>query len=133
MAYSHGTPLIIIVGLQKIASEIYSRGGIVSAVCHGGAIFPGIKGSDGKSIINGKKVTGFTTQGEKEEGILDVIESWNRPTIEKSAADAGGIYVAPPGPWDSFSVTDGNVVTGANPASAEKTAEDAVAAFNRLN
>jgi hypothetical protein len=58
--------------------------------CHGGAIFPGIiDPSTGKSIINGKKVTGFTTKGEEEEGVLDTIKSWNRPTIEKAAADSG--------------------------------------------
>lgn len=58
--------------------------------CHGGAIFPGIiDPSTGKSIIAGKKVTGFTTKGEEEEGVLDTIKSWHRPTIEAAAADAG--------------------------------------------
>ena len=58
--------------------------------CHGGAIFPGvIDPSTGKSIIAGRKVTGFTTRGEEEEGVLDTIKSWNRPTIEASAASAG--------------------------------------------
>lgn len=58
--------------------------------CHGGAIFPGIiDPKTGKSVISGKKVTGFTTKGEEEEGILDTIKSWNRPTIEATAADCG--------------------------------------------
>ncbi|WPH04014.1 class I glutamine amidotransferase-like protein [Acrodontium crateriforme] len=121
-------------GLQSIAANIYSEGkGIVSAVCHGGAIFPGIiDPSTGKSIIDGKKVTGFTTRGEEEEGILDTIKSWKRPTIEASAADCGATYVSPPGPWDAFTQTDGRVVTGANPASAHVTAEAAVKAFEAL-
>jgi putative intracellular protease/amidase len=69
---------------------MYSRGDIISAVCHGGAIFPGIiDKSTGKSIIDGKEVTGFTTQGEEEEGVLDTIKSWKRPTIESSAGAAG--------------------------------------------
>ncbi|KAL9632532.1 MAG: hypothetical protein Q9164_005265 [Protoblastenia rupestris] len=121
-------------GLQNIAANMYTQGnGIVSAVCHGGAIFPGIIDSKtGKSIINGKKVTGFTTQGEEEGGVLDTIISWKRPTIENSAADAGATYVAPPGPWAAFSHTDGRIVTGANPASAHVTAEEAVKAFDTL-
>ncbi|KAM5343598.1 hypothetical protein ACJ41O_012135 [Fusarium nematophilum] len=120
-------------GLQSIASKIYVDGGIVSAVCHGGAIFPGILDPrTGKSIINGKKVTGFTTKGEEEEGVLDTIKSWNRPTIEAAAADAGATYVPPPGPWDAFAHTDGHIVTGANPASAHVTAEAAVKAFDQL-
>jgi hypothetical protein len=58
--------------------------------CHGGAIFPGIiDPSTGKSVIAGRKVTGFTTRGEEEEGVLDTIKSWNRPTIEASAASSG--------------------------------------------
>ncbi|KZM22883.1 hypothetical protein ST47_g5950 [Ascochyta rabiei] len=53
---------------ESIAANKYSRGDIISAVCHGGAIFPGIKDKKtGKSIISGKEVTGFTTQGEIEE------------------------------------------------------------------
>ncbi len=120
-------------GLQAIASKMYTDGSIISAVCHGGAIFPGIiDPSTGKSIIAGKKVTGFTTQGEKEEGVLDTIISWNRPTIEKSAAAAGATYVSPPGPWAAFAHTDGRIVTGANPASAHVTAEEAVKAFDKL-
>ena len=121
-------------GLQQIAANVYAAGhGIVSAVCHGGAIFPGILDPEtDKSIISGKKVTGFTTQGEEEEGVLDTIISWNRPTIEKSAAAAGATYVSPPGPWDAFAHTDGRIVTGANPASAHVTAEEAVKAFDAL-
>ncbi|KAE8140539.1 class I glutamine amidotransferase-like protein [Aspergillus pseudotamarii] len=120
-------------GLQSIAAKVYTDGGIVSAVCHGGAIFPGIiDPSTGKSVISGRKVTGFTTRGEEEEGVLDTIKSWNRPTIEASAASCGATYVSPNGPWDAFTITDGPIVTGANPASAHVTAEAAVKAFDAL-
>ena len=119
--------------LQRIASKIYSDGGIVSAVCHGGAIFPGvINPVTNESIINGRKVTGFTTKGEEEAGVLETIRGWDRPTIEEAAGKAGGTYVAPPGPWDSFTWTDGRIVTGANPASAEATAVAVVKAFGEL-
>lgn len=40
--------------------------------------------------------------------------------------------VSPPGPWDAFTITDGRIVTGANPASAHVTAEAAVKTFNAL-
>lgn len=81
-----------------MASKMYGDGAIISAVCHGGAIFPGIISPlTGQSIIHGRKVTGFTTKGEEEEGVLDTIKSWNRPTIEKAAADSGATYVSPPG------------------------------------
>jgi len=119
-------------GLQKLASDIWANGGIVSAVCHGGAIFKGVVDEQGVPIIKGKNVTGFTTKGEEEEGVLDTIKSWDRPTIEASAESLGAKYVSPPGPWDSFTQTDGRLVTGANPASAEATGEAAVKAFEKL-
>jgi D-lactate dehydratase len=51
--------------LQKIASDVYSRGGIFATVCHGAAILPGVldKGT-GESIAKGKTVTGFTREAE---------------------------------------------------------------------
>jgi putative intracellular protease/amidase len=119
-------------GLQSVASAVWEEGGIVSAVCHGGAIFSGVVDGHGTPIIQGRKVTGFTTKGEEEEGVLDTIKSWHRPTIEASAASLGAQYVSPPGPWDAFTQTDGRLVTGANPASATVTAEAAVEAFNKL-
>lgn len=40
--------------------------------------------------------------------------------------------VSPAGPWDVFTITNGRIVTGANPASAHVTAEAAVKAFDSL-
>lgn len=97
-------------------------------------------------------MTGFTTRGEEEEGVLDIIKGWNIPTIETSAASSGAICkfslflshfpmleavltypdVPPAGPWDAFTIIDGRIVTGANPVSAHVTAEDAVKAFDAL-
>lgn len=42
------------------------------------------------------------------------------------------IDVPPPGPWDAFAISDGRIVTGANPASATVTAEEAVKVFQTL-
>jgi putative intracellular protease/amidase len=119
-------------GLQSIAEDIYARGGIVSAVCHGPAIFLGIQDANtGKSIISGKTVTGFTTEGEVMMSILDKIKKDNVLTIEEGAASVGATYAAPPAPFADFSKTDGRVVTGANPASAHSTAEAAITAFDK--
>ncbi|ORX75169.1 class I glutamine amidotransferase-like protein [Basidiobolus meristosporus CBS 931.73] len=120
-------------GLQHIAEDIYKRGGVVSAVCHGPAILSAIVDSTtGKSIIAGKKVTGFTTEGEVMLSLLDIIKSANVATIEEGAAAVGAKYVAPPTPFADFTQTDGRVVTGASPASARSTAEDAIKVFSSL-
>ena len=100
--------------------------------CHGGAILPGVKDQSGKSIISGRKVTGFTDKGEEELGALAEIKNWNRSTIQESAASAGAEYVNPPSPWAAYQVTDGRLVTGVNPQSATVTTEAAIKAFDAL-
>ncbi|HJT31312.1 MAG TPA: DJ-1/PfpI family protein [Pirellulales bacterium] len=120
-------------GLQSIAEDIWARGGVVSAVCHGPAILPGVIDQEARtSIIAGKAVTGFTTEGEIVLKVLDKIKQDKVPTIEDGAAKVGAKYLAPLHPFDDFSITDGRVATGANPASARSTAERAVKAFDTV-
>ncbi|KAJ2864440.1 plasma membrane heat shock protein [Coemansia asiatica] len=120
-------------GLINIAESVWNRGGIVSAVCHGPAILPAIKNKQtGKSIVCGKKVTGFTDEGEEMLKLMDVINKLDLVPISKGARDAGATYVKPDGPFDDYSVADGRLVTGTNPASAHSTAVKAVQAFNSL-
>jgi putative intracellular protease/amidase len=119
--------------LQAIAEDVWTRGGVVAAVCHGGAIFPGIRDAgSGESIIAGKQVTGFSTEGDRLAGVLPKIHQDGVKTTEESAVSAGADYVAPPEPFGPFSVSSGRIVTGANPASAHITAAAAIDAFERL-
>ncbi len=125
--YPHAT------GLQAVAANVWERGGVIAAVCHGGAIFPGVKdAATGRSIIEGKEVTGFSTEGDKLAGVLEKIHGDGVKTTEESAVSAGGHYVPPPAPFDAFSLTSGRIVTGANPASAHITAAAAIEAFEKL-
>lgn len=119
--------------LQAVAEDVWGRGGVVAAVCHGAAIFPGVKDAvTGKSIIAGKEVTGFSTEGDKMAGVLDKIHADGVKTTEECAVSAGANYVPPPAPFDAFSVTSGRIVTGANPASAHLTVLAAIEAFEKL-
>lgn len=63
---------------------------LIAYSCHGAALFTGaIDPATGKSILAGKKITGFTTVGEEEGGVLDLIEDWDRRTIQEEITDAG--------------------------------------------
>jgi len=120
-------------GLQKIATDIWVEGGVVAAVCHGEAIFPGvIDPATGKSIIAGKTITGFTTEAEYDMHLMDPIRSWNEPLIDEWAEKLGAKYVRGKGVWDDFHVADGRLVTGMNPQSARSTAKAALEIFNKL-
>jgi putative intracellular protease/amidase len=56
-------------GLQRIAREIYERGGIVSAVCHGYCGLLNTTLSDGSLLVAGRKVTGFSWREEVLAGV----------------------------------------------------------------
>ncbi|ODV82676.1 hypothetical protein CANARDRAFT_204714 [[Candida] arabinofermentans NRRL YB-2248] len=116
--------------LQSLASKIYQNGGVVSAVCHGPAIFANLKDLDtGKYLVEGKKITAFTDVGEDLMGVSQIIKDNKLDTCEEIAKKVGATYVAPATPFESFTVTDGRVVTGPNPASAHATAEAALKAL----
>ena len=117
--------------LQRVASVIWGAGGVVGAVCHGPAILGGVISPRRESIARNNSITGFTTKGEEELGVMKDLKKWGRKTIEEMAQGMGAKYVPPPGPWNAFAHTDGRLVTGANPASAKATAEACLAAFEK--
>jgi putative intracellular protease/amidase len=120
-------------GLQSIAADVWDRGGIVTAVCHGPVLLPGvIDAKTGKSIIAGKSVTGFTIEGEIVLKVWDKLKSDRVPPVVEAVTKAGADYSSPMHPFDDYSITVGRLVTGANPASARSAAERALKAFNDL-
>jgi putative intracellular protease/amidase len=77
-------------GLQKIATQIWTQGGMVCTVCHGPAIFPGVIDPDtGKSVLHGKTFTGFGTEGEEVMGLSAILKTWGKPWVEDIAKDLG--------------------------------------------
>jgi len=117
--------------LQAAAADIWDRGGIVGAVCHGPAIMPGIVDSkSGKSIIEGRTVTGFSIEGELIFNILDKLRADGVIPIVEAVTKAGAFYSSPMNAFDDYSITSGRVVTGVNPQSARSAAERCVRLFD---
>lgn len=83
------------------------------AVCHAPAIFKHTKNADGKPLVSGKKVTGFTNTEEEGVGLTDVVPF----LVEDMLKENGGDYRKGVD-WASFAVVDGKLVTGQNPASS---------------
>src|SRR5262249_50006049 len=111
-------------GLQAAAADVWDRGGGVAAVWPGAAILPGVTDSKtGKSIIEGRTVTGFTIEGELIFNILDRLRSDKVVPIVEAVTKAGASYSSPLNAFDDYSITSGRVVTGVNPQSARSTAE----------
>ncbi len=118
-------------GPQAIAAEIWDRGGVIAAVCHGPAIMPGIiDAKTGKSILEGKTVTGFTIESELIFKVLEKLRADNVVPVVEAVTAVGAYYNSSMNAFDDYTITSGRVVTGTNPQSARRTAERAVKLFD---
>lgn len=90
----------------------------IGAVCHAPAIFKHPKNADGKPLVSGKTVTGFTNSEEQAVGLTDVV-----PFLVEDMLKANGGDYQKGEDWASFVVVDGKLVTGQNPASSKEAAE----------
>ena len=98
----------------------------LAAVCHAPAIFKHTKGPDDRSVISGRRVTGFTNTEEAAVGLTNVV-----PFLLEDMLNAnGGRYEKGPD-WGSYVVVDGNLVTGQNPASSEAAAKALIKVIQR--
>lgn len=94
----------------------------VGAVCHAPAVFKHPKGADGKPLVSGKTVTGFTNTEEEGVGLTDVV-----PFLVEDMLKANGRTYEKGADWGSFVALDGKLVTGQNPASSEEAARKLLA------
>lgn len=102
----------------SLIESMIAAGKPVAAVCHGPAALVNAKGPDGRSILAGREVTGFSNSEEAAVGLTDIVPILIEDTVKK----LGGTYVKGPD-WASFVAVDGLVITGQNPASGEATAK----------
>jgi putative intracellular protease/amidase len=90
----------------------------VATVCHAPGVLRHVKGKDGKPLVAGKKVAGFTNSEEEAVGLTDVVPF----LVEDMLKANGGLYEKGPD-WGVHVVADGKLVTGQNPASSEAAAK----------
>ncbi len=91
----------------------------IGAVCHAPAVFKHTRGADGKKLVAGRRVTGFTNGEERQVGLTSVVPF----LIEDMLTANGGLYEKG-ADWSSHVVRDGSLVTGQNPASSAAAAKE---------
>jgi len=106
--------------LKQVIKETYERGAVVGAVCHGPVSLLNVTLSDGSYIVNGKNIASFTNEEEENYANDDVPFR-----LETALTNQGAIFHAATA-WSENSITDGNLVTGQNPASAKGVAQKMV-------
>jgi len=90
----------------------------IGAVCHAPAIFRDTLATNGKPLVSGRRVTGFTNSEEDAVGLTNIVPF----LVEDMLKTNGGVYEKGDD-WASFVISDGKLVTGQNPASSALAAQ----------
>ena len=100
-----------------LLESFYNSGKPIALVCHSPGVLRHVK-HKGEALVKGKQVTGFTN-GEEEEMKLTKVVPF---LVEDELLRLGAIFEKK-ADWQPFSITDGRLITGQNPASSTVTAQ----------
>ena len=100
-----------------LIEALLTTGKPVAAVCHAPGVLRHAKAPDGISVVQGKKVTGFTNSEEEAVGLTKIVPF----LVEDMLKETGGKY-SKAEDWHPYVETDGLLITGQNPASSEPAA-----------
>ncbi|MBB5205649.1 putative intracellular protease/amidase [Inhella inkyongensis] len=108
--------------LAHLLGAHVQRGGVLAAVCHGSAAFAEVR-IEGRPLVQGRRVTGFT---DEEEAVFGKRWAKEYPFwLEQRLREQGAR-------WEEAAlmspkvVVDGRLVTGQNPFSTAQAAEELV-------
>lgn len=90
----------------------------IALVCHAPGVLRHVRTPEGKPLVQGKKVTGFTNTEEEAVGLSSVV-----PFLVEGELKAKGGLFSKAGDWQPYVVTDGLLTTGQNPASSGPAAK----------
>lgn len=96
--------------LQKLIMDFYASGRPTAALCHGVAALVDVKTPEGKWLLDGKKVTGFSLAEDRyaEKAVGQEMFSWY---VEPAMKERGAKY-SQGGMWAEYALADGNLITG---------------------
>lgn len=111
----------------ELAGKFWDAGKVVSAVCHGPAALTDVRADAGKGdfIVKGRRVTCFSNDEEEQVKLTDQIPF----LVETRLKEHGGIYEKNSTAWQPWVSVDGQLITGANPASGHALGEALVKAL----
>lgn len=103
---------------QQLITEFYTANKPVAFVCHAPGVLKDVK-VNGEYLVKDKNVTGFTNTEEEAVQLTKVVPF----LVEDMLVKNGGHY-SKIADWNPYAVVDGLLITGQNPASSEKVAEE---------
>ena len=102
----------------RLIETMLGAGKPVALVCHAPGVLRHVKTADGKPLVQGKRVTGFTNTEEEAVGLTKVVPF----LVEDELKAKGGIF-SKAADWQPYVLTDGLLITGQNPASSGPAAK----------
>src|SRR5258705_8886273 len=100
-----------------LIESFYNSGKPVALVCHSPGVLHHVM-HNGAPLVKGKRVTGFTNEEEEEVHLTKAVPF----LVEDELKRLGAIFEKVPN-WQPFSITDGRLITGQNPASSTSAAQ----------
>ena len=111
--------------LQRVVRDVYESGNVVAAVCHGPIGLVNVTLSNGEPLVKDKQVTGFTDAEEREMQLESAVPF----LLESALREKGGKFDGADN-WAVNVAVDERLVTGQNPQSSERVAEEVVKLLN---
>jgi len=100
-----------------LLESFYNSGKPIALICHSPGVLRHVK-YQGEPLVNGKRVTGFTNEEEEAVQLTHVVPF----LVEDELKRLGAKFEKLPA-WKPFSITDGRLITGQNPASSTSAAQ----------
>ena len=100
-----------------LLESFYNSGKPIALVCHSPGVLRHVM-YQGAPLVKGKHVTGFTNGEEEEVQLTKVV-----PFLVEDELMRLGATFEKRANWQPFTVTDGHLITGQNPASSTVTAQ----------
>jgi putative intracellular protease/amidase len=110
----------------KLIESFLAAGKFVTLVCHAPGVLRHVKNSAGKPLVDGKNVTGFTNGEEADAGLTKVVPF----LVEDELMRLGAIFSKVKN-WGVYTVKDGQLITGQNPASSGPAAKLLIETLNK--
>ncbi|KRC27789.1 type 1 glutamine amidotransferase domain-containing protein [Acidovorax sp. Root217] len=100
-----------------LIEKTFAAGKPLALVCHAPGVLRHAKAPNGKPLVDGKKVTGFTNTEEEAVQLTKIV-----PFLVEDMLQANGGQYSKGADWAPYVLTDGNLITGQNPASSKQGA-----------
>ena len=109
---------------RAIIERTIRAGKPIALVCHAPAVLRDVTAEDGSPLVRGKNVTGFTNTEETAVGLAEVVPFLLQDKLTELGANFTMAFDFQP-----YVVRDGLLITGQNPASSERAANELLGAL----